>query len=228
MCGRYTLFDSDTLAERFAVPRPSENIRPNYNVAPGQYMPVITENDDGRQLEIMKWGLVPGWAKDKNIGYKLINARSESLFEKPAWRTAVKRRRCLVPADGFYEWQKLTSASKAPKQPYYIHPKTAGLFAFAGVWDSWKDPDGNDLQTYSIITTEPNADMRALHDRMPVILYPETEAAWLSPANNDRRNVLESLLHPYHDNGLELFPVSREVNVTANNDARLIYPMNPK
>jgi putative SOS response-associated peptidase YedK len=228
MCGRYTLHKkTKEIAKRFDAKESVKDIRENYNVAPGQIMPVITENDEGRTLELMKWGLVPFWAKDPNIGYKMINARAESVFEKPAWRNVIKNKRCIIPADGFYEWDKiLDNAKKVQKQPYYIHPKQTNLFGFAGVWETWKDVEGLEWKTYSIITTEANKEMSAVHDRMPVILHQEDESSWLSHSYDGDRGAIEALLRPYEDGGLEMFEVSRDVNVTKNNDERLVYPLN--
>jgi putative SOS response-associated peptidase YedK len=213
MCGRYALYETDELGSRYGV-NVGEEIEPNYNAAPTQIMPVVTT--DG--IELMRWGLIPKWARDEKIGYKLFNARSETLFEKPIWKTAVTRHRCLVPANGFYEWQKRDDG----KQPYYIHPKTELTFSFAGVWETWKH-DGQERQTYSILTTEPNREMSPIHNRMPVILYREDESQWL---NADSREEIEVLLNPYQDNGLEMFEVSKEINLVKNNAAELILPVN--
>lgn len=227
-CGRYVLkADPDELAKRYNLAKPPEDIRPNYNVAPGQIMPVVTAGEDGMELEPMKWGLVPVWAKDPAIGYRLINARDDTIFEKPVWRSVILRKRALIPANGFYEWQKPPEGTKEPKQPFYIHPKQTALFSFAGVWENWKDAEGRQWKTYSIITTEPNREMAAVHNRMPVVLHPEDEAAWLDPARSSREQI-EPFLHPYEDNGLEMFKVSTEVNVARNNDAKLIAPLNSK
>lgn len=220
MCGRYTLYETEGIAERFGVDAP-EDIHPSYNVAPSQIMPVITGDAQAKHLEFMRWGLIPAWAKDPKIGYKLINARSESIFNKPTWRHAIRSHRCLVPANGFYEWQNNNTAQK---QPYYIHPRDDHLFAFAGIWDSWRDPDGEILKTYSIVTTEPNQEIAAIHNRMPIILYPEEESAWIDPTN-DRPEDIAPLLHPYEDNGLELYPISQNVNSPANNNASLLQPL---
>ncbi len=132
-----------------------------------------------RTIESMQWGLVPKWAKEPNIGYKMINARSEGIFEKPSWRGPIKYQRCLVPANGFYEWRR--EASGRVKTPYFIHPKDQGLFAFAGIYEIWHDPQGNELWSYAIITTTPNAEMTSVHDRMPVILHPDDWELWLDP-----------------------------------------------
>jgi putative SOS response-associated peptidase YedK len=189
-------------------------------------MPVIIQKDDKRVVESMKWGLIPHWAKDDKIGYKLINARSEGAFDKPTWRGPVKHHRCLVPAHGFYEW-KVIEGSKT-KQPYFIRPQDQELFAFAGVYDTWRDPGGNEIRSYSIMTTEPNAEMTGIHNRMPVILHPDDEGLWLDPSLEER-DVLEALLQPYEDGKLEMYEVSRDVNVVRNGEQygdKLIYPIN--
>lgn len=224
MCGRYTLVHTDELADRFDLDTIPDGLKENYNVAPGQRMPVIIEDEDGRKAEVMMWGLVPSWSKDPKIGYKLINARAESVFDKPIWRTAVKKRRCLIPADGFYEWDKIIGGKKVQKVPYYFFPKDKGLFAFAGIWESYKDVEGLEWHTYSIITTEANKEMAAIHDRMPVILHQEDEASWLEPSQD--RGAIEALLRPYEDDGLDMYKVSSDVNATRNNDNHLILPTN--
>ncbi len=228
MCGRYTLHKKlGEIAKRYnlAITKVPKDIHPNYNVAPGQRMPVIIKDDGGEKVEIMKWGLIPVWAKDPRIGYKLINARDDTIFEKPMWRSVILKKRCLIPADGFFEWKKIPEGSKVRKQPFYIHPKQDELFSFAGVWESWKDVEGLEWKTYSIITTEPNKEMRSVHNRMPVILHQEDEASWLNPSHNDRGSI-EPLLRPWEDNGLEMFEVSSDVNATKNNEEKLLYPVN--
>jgi putative SOS response-associated peptidase YedK len=225
-CGRYVLKAArKELMDRYNLANPPKDIKTNYNVAPGQILPVVIAAKDAPKLEMMKWGLVPFWAKDPKIGYKLINARDDTIFTKPMWRNVILRKRALIPASGFYEWRKPPEGSKSPKQPFFIHPKQTDLFSFAGVWDSWKDVEGLEWRTYSIVTTEPNREMAAIHNRMPVILRPEDEAAWLDPANDSRAQI-EPLLQPYNDGGLEIFEVSPEVNVIRNNDAKLILPVN--
>ncbi len=209
MCGRYTLYDIDELGEHFGVEIP-DDLQPNYNAAPTQEMPVITNQG----LELMRWGLIPAWAKDEKIGYKLINARSETVFEKPMWKSIVTKHRCLVPANGFYEWRARTDG----KHPLYIHPKKIGLFAFAGIWSSWKH-DGAEWLTYSIMTTAPNKEMTAVHDRMPVILHPDDESLWLGA---DTHDAIETLLMPFTNNSLEIYEVSKNVNTAKTNDATLI------
>jgi putative SOS response-associated peptidase YedK len=225
MCGRYTLHQKvDVLAKHYNLAKMPVDTHENYNVAPGQIMPVIIKDENGPKLELMKWGLIPAWAKDPIIGYKLINAREDSIFDKPLWRNLVLRKRALIPADGFYEWKK-PAERRGHKQPYYIHPKQVGLFSFAGVWEAWKDVGGKEWKTYSIITTEPNKEMADVHDRMPVILLPDGEADWLGPSNDDQ-GVLEPLLRPYKDHGLYIHKVSDDVNTTNNNYQNLIYRLN--
>ena len=227
MCGRYTITGPQDIAERFKVTLPGP-IKPNYNAAPTQDLPVITEDGNGKRLEIMRWGFVPGWSKDTKIGYKLINARAESVFEKPMWKKVITNRRCLIPADGFYEWQKRDDG----KQPFYIHPskKFGGspLYAFAGIWSSWHDPadpDGPGLHTYSILTTRPNKEMEAIHDRMPVILHPDDEADWLNPDMTEASDI-ERFLRPLEDGALDMFEVSTDVNNVRINADTLVRPMN--
>jgi putative SOS response-associated peptidase YedK len=225
MCGRYTLHKKvDEIAKRYNLATVPEDISENYNVAPGQFMPIITEDEGGkRHLELMKWGLVPFWAKDPKIGYKLINARDDTIFDKPIWRSVILKKRALIPADGFYEWKR-PNDPKGRKQPFYIHPKQVDLFSFAGVWETWKDVEGLEWKTYSIITTQPNKEMASVHNRMPVILHPEDESSWLEPSRVTRDSV-EPLLRPYEDNGLDVYKVSEDVNTPRNNDEHLIYAL---
>ncbi len=213
MCGRYVLYDTDDIPERFGY-NTADDFHANYNVAPSQMMPVITQ--DG--LKQMRWGLIPQWAKDEKIGYKLINARSETVFEKPMWKGLIKRKKCLIPANGFYEWKRLDGG----KQPYFIHPKDQGLFAFAGLWETWKH-EGKEWETYTILTTEPNLEMENIHNRMPVILHRDDEDNWLGL---DDEKEIQRLLRPYEDNELEIYTVSKEVNTTAINNKTLIGPIN--
>lgn len=225
MCGRYGLYDLDQFTDRYGLPVESPEIKPNWNAAPGQFMPVVTAGDDGQAVEIMKWGLVPFWAKDTNIGYKMINARAESAFDKPAWREPIRHHRCLIPANGFYEWKHLDG--KKTKQPYYIYPKDQPLFSFAGICSTWKGSDGQPLQTYAIMTTAPNKEMTVIHDRMPVILHPDDETIWLD-RSLEQEDVLQELLRPYPNNGLDMHEVSTDVNLVKNNDGYLVKPINSK
>jgi len=223
-CGRYVLqVKAKDLAKRYNLANVPD-IRENYNVAPGQILPIITEDEDGkRNLELMKWGLIPVWAKDPNIGYKLINARDDTIFEKNTWRSLILKKRAIIPATGFYEWKKPPEGSKE-KQPFYIHPRQLDIFSFAGVWGAWKDVEGKEWKTYSIITTEPNKEMSSVHNRMPVILHQEDEASWLEPSKVTRDDI-EPLLRPFEDGGLEMYRVSDEVNKPANNYKELIVPL---
>lgn len=219
MCGRYTLAKVKDLAERYNLAKAPKGLRENFNVAPTQTMPVITDTGDGWQLELMRWGIPrfigPGKVKD------IFNTRADKAFG--SWKTLVMTKRLLVPATGFYEWKKLADTTK---QPYYIHPKDEELFSFAGLWNTWKDDEGREIKTYSILTTEPNKEMTSVHTRMPVILHREDEASWLEPSHDYDRGAIEALLRPYEDNGLEMHEVSRDVNVARTNENRLIYPLN--
>jgi len=228
MRGRFTLTaDPGVVARRFgAPPAQGGNTRPRYNVAPTQA--VVTVTDDGtRHLEQMRWGLVPRWAKDPKGGARMINARAETLAERPAYRGALRRRRCLIPADGFYEWAEGAGSRKA-RRPMYVRLTTGEPFAFAGLWDEWRPPEGGEpLRTCTIVTTEANALVAAFHHRMPVILAPEVEAVWLDPGLTDPAH-LRSLLVPYPAAAMEAYPVSTAVNAAANeaNDSeRLVQPL---
>lgn len=216
MCGRYTL-DSKAgeLTKRFNVANKPKDLRPNYNVAPSQTMPVITEDESGkRHLELMKWGIPRMLGKD--LVKELINTRSDKAFGG-FWKRTVLNHRCLIPATGFYEWKR----SKDGKTPFFIHPKKLELYSFAGIWDVWKSKDGHEIKTYSIMTTEPNKEMKAVHDRMPVILHPEDEASWVEPSN-DAQEGLEGLLYPLEDNSLEIYEVSKDVNNPRQNEPHLL------
>lgn len=217
MCGRYTLKHStEEVAARFAVQQIAFDLEPRFNIAPGQPIAVITQGQNGatdapRVLDGFKWGLVPSWAKDAAIGNRMINARSETLLEKPSFRTALKRRRCLIPADGFYEWKRDGNAKGATKQPMRIHESKDELFAFAGLWEEWKQPDGDILRTATIITTAPNVLMSGIHDRMPAILSRDDEDFWLDAEPEEAPELLK-LLRSYPDEKLLAHPVSTQVN----------------
>lgn len=176
MCGRYTLaVEMDELAERFGCPKVEPVFKARYNVAPTQVMPVVAAPEGKRELCLMRWGLVPFWAKDKSIGNRLINARVETAADKPAFRHSYRHRRCLVPASGYFEWQQRPGG----KQPFYIRPADHQVFAFAGLWDEWTDPEGGVLYSYTILTTDATPSMMPIHDRMPFILPRAQESAWL-------------------------------------------------
>ncbi len=220
MCGRFTLYHApDEVAERFAV-NEILDAEARYNIAPTQNVAVVTQNGV-RHLESCHWGLIPSWAKDPAVGSRMINARAETLAEKPSFRTALARRRCLIPADGFFEWQAAPDGAKGGKTPTYLHRRDSSLFAFAGLWDEWYAPDGSPLRSCTIITTTPNAVAAPIHDRMPVILRPEDEAFWLDPAVTEARDLLP-LLVPYPADAMEAYPVSRRVNVPVTDDPQLL------
>jgi putative SOS response-associated peptidase YedK len=220
MCGRFSQFHStEQIVQRFMVHAATFDFGPRYNIAPSQTLPAIVAQDDQVILKSFQWGLVPSWAKDRNIGARMINARSETVAEKPAYRAAFKSRRCLIPADGFYEWKKSPGRNKTPM---YIHLDDNGLFAFAGLWESWTDPvDGSTLETCTICTTTPNRVMAPIHDRMPALLNRDAESRWLDPSNQDVSQ-LESLLQPYPTDQLRAHAVSPFVNSPRNDSPRCI------
>ena len=224
MCGRFTLrAPASVIAEQFALfEAPPFTAR--FNIAPSQPAPVVrmrpdrTEGDRGsRELVWLRWGLIPGWAQDPAIGNRLINARAETAAEKPAFRAAMRRRRCLVVADGFYEWQRTGRA----KQPFFIHLRDDRPFAFAGLWEAWEGPGHSAIESCTLLTIGPNELMRPIHDRMPVILPPESYDLWLDPAMQ-QPNRLTPLLAPYPAEQMETSPVSSLVNNPANDDPRCI------
>ena len=217
MCGRYTLTTpAERLAEQFGFDGPSVELPPNYNVAPTQGVAAVIEEGGQRRLEVLRWGLIPPWADDPQIGSRMINARSETAPGKPSFRRAFRERRCLIPADGFYEWQRTNGA----KQPYFIHMEGGGPFAFAGLWESWSKGGEGEVRTCTILTTEANTLVGEIHDRMPVILAADAYDVWLDPASE--RDELTALLAPYPEDGMEAYPVSRFVNSPQNNDPRCI------
>ena len=219
MCGRYTLASpTERLAEEFGVDASSIELSPNYNVAPTQGVAAVLEEAGQRRLEVLRWGLIPPWADDPGIGSRMINARSETAPGKPSFRRAFRERRCLIPADGFYEWQRTNGA----KQPYYIHMEDGRPFAFAGLWESWSKGGEGEVRTCTILTTGANALVGEVHDRMPVILAPDAYDVWLDPASE--RDELTGLLAPYPEDEMEAYPVSRFVNSPSNNDPRCIEP----
>jgi putative SOS response-associated peptidase YedK len=225
MCGRFTLrtrlaelLDAFLIGEQNLPP-----FLPRYNIAPSQPVFAVREKPGGaspvREAVALRWGLIPSWASDPAIGNRLINARGETVAEKPAFRTALRRRRCLVVADGFYEWK----AEGKLKQPYFIHFRDDRPFAFAGLWESWEGNDHPRIETCTIITTEANDLMRPIHDRMPVILPPNDNARWLAPIEQEAE-VLLPLLSPYVGDDLEACPVNRLVNSPAHDSADCVSP----
>lgn len=221
MCGRFTLtvnpaetqetFSSYTFPQQFA---------PRFNIAPTQ--PVLAiPNDDQNTADFFVWGLIPMWAKDPSIGNKLINARGETLEEKPAFRGSLKYKRCLILADGFYEWK--SGPGKKAKTPFFIHMKDRKPFAFAGLWDSWNSPDGSLVKSCTIITTEPNELTGIIHNRMPVILHPRDYAKWLDPSPQ-APDQLKPLIKPFSAELMDAYPVSTLVNTPANDTPELVVP----
>ena len=223
MCGRYRLSRRKRLVEEYFDSTPwDDDWNPRYNIAPTQSVPVIRQNpkEPVRQLAQMKWGLVPSWAKDASGAAGMINARSETAATKPAFRDSLKFRRCLIPADGFYEWIRTGKA----KQPYCFEVNNRELFAFAGLWDRWKDPSGNWIKTCSILTTTPNAVTSTVHDRMPVILHPDDYGVWLDPGMKDLAAVSD-LLKPYDARLMRCYPISTRINHVANDDEECSAPV---
>ncbi len=190
MCGRYTLVDIKSVRRRFGIEEDSAEFQASLNITPGTDQPVVIEKDTKRIIQPMRWGLVPHWAQDAKIGYRLINARAETVAEKPAFRKPIATNRCLIPANGFYEWQKQTQK----KKPYYFSLEKNELMAFAGIWDMWENPTGELLSTYSILTRSADAVVAPIHDRMPLILNQDQESEWLNPLTpfETIRRVLES------------------------------------
>ena len=217
MCGRYTLFDIDQLEARFRTEN-SLRVAASFNVAPGAEMPTISRQSPNRMV-LRRWGLVPFWAKDPRVGYKLINARGETVGQKPAFRKAIRSQRCLVPADGFYEWKRVGER----KQPFYIRLKSKATFGMAGIYDIWEGAGKFTIESYSIITTKANKLMRGIHERMPVIIKPKDEATWLDPKTPLSEALV--LLRPFPGSQMEAFEVSAQVNNARNNTADLIQPI---
>jgi putative SOS response-associated peptidase YedK len=217
MCGRFALYSSFAAIKEYAdLLNEIEELMPNYNITPGSIIPIIKKSKQGKILDFAKWGLVPFWAKDPKIGNRMINSKAETIIEKPSFKSAFRYRRCLIPANGFFEW------SKQEKQPFYISVDQRPIFSFAGIYEIWHADDGSTLESCSIITTSPNQMIENLHARMPAILTQKEEEIWLS--ENDPQ-LLMSLLHPYREL-LRLYPVSRKVNSPQNNDEQLIEEVN--
>ena len=237
MCGRYASSRKvEELVEELEVDETvvPEPLAPDYNVAPTkQVYAVVQRPDAGRQLRTLRWGLVPSWAKDPGIGSRMINARTETVAEKPAFRAAFKRRRCLLPADGYYEWyetEQVTAKGKPRKQPFFISPADGGLLVMAGLFEMWPDPAKTDddpdrwLWTTTVLTTSATDDVGRIHDRMPMMLGPDAYAAWLDPANDDQDALLD-LLTPAAPGTLRAWPVTTAVGNVRNNSADLVEPL---
>ncbi len=223
MCGRYRLSRRKQIVEEyFDCPSEEQDWAPRYNIAPTQPVPVIRQHPKKpvRDLSLMKWGLIPSWAKDPSVAASMINARSETAATKPAFRDALGSRRCLIPADGFYEWVRTAK----PRQPYCFEVNGGDLFAFAGLWDGWKDPNGNWIRTCSILTTTPNGVTSAVHDRMPVILDSSDYDVWLDPGMQNVAAASE-LLKQYDALLMRCYPVSTRINHVANDDEECSRPV---
>jgi putative SOS response-associated peptidase YedK len=219
MCGRFARIVSDaTLREKYRLERMAQ-LQDRYNIAPMQNIAAVRTIEKGRELVLLQWGLIPGWSKDDKIAFKLTNARAETVAEKPSFRSAFKKRRCLIPASGYYEWQKQATG---PKQPFYIFPHDGGLFSFAGLWESWHNPKGEEVQTCTILTTSANEVMKPIHERMPVILGPSAEEQWLDPRAYTED--LQLLLVPFAGEDMEAHRVSLLVNNPKHDGPKCIEP----
>ncbi len=222
MCGRFVLVAPGRLVTEHFQVGDQPDLEPRYNIAPSQGIAAVRFDPESgdRRLAVLKWGLIPSWAKDKKIGYKMINARGETVADKPAFRAAFRHRRCLIPASGFYEWKR----EKRNKQPYYFQMKHGRLFAFAGLWESWKSPEEEIIESCTIITTEANALLESIHDRMPVIIHEADYEQWLNIRNQDKGE-LRQFLRPFPAEEMQTHPVTAAVNSPSNDCAECIKPM---
>jgi putative SOS response-associated peptidase YedK len=218
MCGRYTITSAPEALRALFRYAEQPNFPPRYNVAPTQPIAVVRLTEGKRQFVLMRWGLLPSWVKDPKAFSLIVNARGESIIDKPAFRAAMKYRRCLIPADGFYDWKTVGSGSK---QPFYVRAKSGAPLAFAGLWETWTGPNGEELDTATIVTTRANRTLAPIHDRMPVIIPPDAFDLWLDGAKVDAKTA-EALIAPAPDDLLEAYPVSTAVNRTANDNPKLL------
>ncbi len=217
MCGRYTVTSAPEAIRALFAYSEQPNFPPRYNVAPTQPIAIVRLAEGKRQFALVRWGMLPSWVKDPKTFTLLINARGESVSGKPAFRAAMKRRRCLIPADGFYEWK----AAGPRKQPYYVTAKLGGPLAFAGLWETWTGPNGEELETAAIVTTRANRALAAIHERMPVIIPPEAFDLWLDCANVDAETAA-ALIAPAPETLLDAYEISTAVNRTANDHPKLV------
>lgn len=237
MCGRFARFSPAHIFRMLFQLDEFFDLPAQYNIAPGQDVYavrgiIIRDNPQRtassvpyvREVTPMKWGLIPFWSKDPSIGVKMINSRSETINEKPAFRDPFKKRRCLIPTDGFYEWQKQKDGGK---QPYFIHMNDKKPFAFGGIWDTWKNPEGNNIETFSILTTKPNELLKPIHDRMPVIIEPKQFDNWLNPEIQEPAELIP-LLEPFKATKMEAYPISTYINSPKNNSEQCIRPIEEK
>jgi putative SOS response-associated peptidase YedK len=221
MCGRFVLGDTDGIYLRYKIIVSEDikkKIKPRYNIAPSQYVPIIYQDKkQENKIEMMRWGLVPFWAKDPKIGFKMINARADTVAKKPSFKNLLKSKRCIVPSTGFYEWKKTVKG----KIPYYIGLENNEIFALAGLYDIWKDTEGKEHKTFTIITTEPNNILSSIHIRMPVILQQKFEDLWLDNTAQDTISIIQ-ILKPFSDDNMKAYIVSKEVNNPRNDKPQLI------
>jgi len=224
MCGRYRLSRRKQVVEEYFDSPMEDDWNPRYNIAPTQNVPIIRQNpkEPVRKMSLVRWGLIPSWAKDPSAGARMINARSETAHIKPAFRDALKCRRCLIPADAFYEWKRIGKS----KQPYCFEVNEGELFGFAGIWDRWKNASDNAVETCSILTTTPNAVTAGVHDRMPVILDIDSYYLWLDPGMKDV-DLVSELLKPCSATIMRFYPVSARVNQVVNDDEECSTPVKP-
>ncbi|PZR96764.1 MAG: DUF159 family protein [Stutzerimonas stutzeri] len=222
MCGRYAVtLPPEAMREAFAY-REQPNFPPRYNIAPTQPVPVVRLDEGRRQFILMRWGFIPGWVKDPKDYPLVINVRSESASEKPSFRAALARRRCLMPADGFYEWHRLGEGRQQENRPYLFRKPDRGIFAFAALWETWHSPDGSEIDTVAIVTGPANGQMAAIHHRSPVVVPPEAFDAWLDPAAEPA--TVQSLMRPPPDDFFEMFRLGAGVNKVANDGPEVQEP----
>lgn len=216
MCGRYAQsIDPKKLAKEFKVAEVPD-VKPRYNIAPTQEVLGVSESPDGREMTFYRWGLIPSWAKDASMGARLINARSETVAEKPAFRAAFKQRRCIIPTDGFYEWQR----TGGKKQPFFFRMRDERPFGFAGLWERWEGEGGQAINSCTILTTKANEVLRPVHDRMPVILHPDEYEMWLD-TDVRKLDLIKEMLRPYPAEEMISYPVSIAINSPRNQGAEL-------
>lgn len=222
MCGRYFLHSSADQLTRLFGQMPMPALAARFNIAPTQPVPVVRQDPNGRrEMVLVRWGLIPGWSKGPDQRFSMINARAESVAQKPAYRNAFRYRRCLIPADGFYEWK---AASDGGKQPYVLRPRDNRPIALAGLWEHWQDGQGNEIESCSILVREANAQVRAVHDRMPVVVSPASFDLWLD-IHSQKPQPLETLLAAQQAPELEIYPVTRAVNSPKNDTPTLLEPI---
>ncbi|MGH6663417.1 MAG: SOS response-associated peptidase [Pseudolabrys sp.] len=220
MCGRYTFTSAPEAMRQLYRYLGQPNFPPRYNIAPTQPIAIVRMAEGQRQFALVRWGLLPSWVKDPKTFTLLINARGETVCDKPAYRAAMKRRRCLIPADGFYEWQKAGER----KRPFFVHARSGAPLAFAGLWETWTGPNGEELETAAIVTTRANATLAPIHERMPVIVPPAAFDLWLNCNEVDAKTA-EALIAPAPDDLLEAYEISTAVNRTANDNPKLLEPV---